>query len=209
MSRSLDVSLVISPTKFAHIVFRTKQLKVMVNWYARVLGTKSAYENDFAAFVTYDDEHHRLAFLQLPDLVEAPPQSIGLEHFAYTFESLGDLMQTYKRLKSEGISPAWTINHGPTTSLYYDDPDGNRVELQIDNFKSAAEALRELADIPRSAGVGAYRLRRSEIWAALRVVGAAPSGGAARAAQDARRPLGGRRVRGGWVLRLSSTRVQA
>ena len=140
MSRSLDLSLVISPTKFAHIVFRTKQLKVMVNWYARVLGTKSAYENDFAAFVTYDDEHHRLAFLQLPDLVEAPPQSIGLEHFAYTFESLGDLMQTYKRLKSEGISPAWTINHGPTTSLYYDDPDGNRVELQIDNFKSAAEA---------------------------------------------------------------------
>jgi hypothetical protein len=33
----------------------------------------------------------------------------------------------------------WTINHGPTTSLYYADPDGNRVELQIDNFETEAD----------------------------------------------------------------------
>ena len=31
------------------------------------------------------------------------------------------------------------INHGPTTSLYFRDPDGNQVELQIDNC-SLAEA---------------------------------------------------------------------
>ena len=30
----------------------------------------------------------------------------------------------------------WTINHGPTTSLYYQDPNGHRVELQIDNFET-------------------------------------------------------------------------
>jgi hypothetical protein len=33
----------------------------------------------------------------------------------------------------------YSINHGPTTSLYYSDPDGNRVELLVDNFATAEE----------------------------------------------------------------------
>ena len=47
---------------------------------------------------------------------------------------LGDLLFTYARLREHGISPYWCINHGPTTSLYFKDPDGNRVELQVDNL---------------------------------------------------------------------------
>ena len=33
----------------------------------------------------------------------------------------------------------WPINHGLTTSLYYADPDGNRVEFQVENFGTAKE----------------------------------------------------------------------
>jgi hypothetical protein len=33
----------------------------------------------------------------------------------------------------------WSINHGPTTSLYYQDPDGIRLEFQTENFPTAAE----------------------------------------------------------------------
>ena len=32
------------------------------------------------------------------------------------------------------------MNHGPTTSIYYRDPDGNELETQVDNFKNAYEA---------------------------------------------------------------------
>jgi hypothetical protein len=28
------------------------------------------------------------------------------------------------------------MNHGFTTSLYYVDPDGNEVEIQVDNYKN-------------------------------------------------------------------------
>jgi hypothetical protein len=35
-----------------------------------------------------------------------------------------------------------TINHGTTTSLYYTDPDGNKIELQIDNFDTVAEGTK-------------------------------------------------------------------
>ena len=32
------------------------------------------------------------------------------------------------------------VQHGPTTSLYYRDPDGSLAELQIDNFASPLQA---------------------------------------------------------------------
>jgi hypothetical protein len=35
-----------------------------------------------------------------------------------------------------------TINHGTTTSLYYKVPDGNKIELQIDNFDTVAEGVK-------------------------------------------------------------------
>ena len=47
---------------------------------------------------------------------------------------MGDLLDTYRRLKARGIAPYWPIHHGLTLSLYYRDPDGNLVELQVDNF---------------------------------------------------------------------------
>jgi len=124
----------ISPAKFAHAVLRTTRFKEMTDWYRTVLGAKVMYENQFLAFMTYDDEHHRIAIAAFPGIVDRQPHSAGLDHLAYTYASIGDLVATYERLKAAGITPVVTINHGITTSMYYRDPDGNKVELQIDNF---------------------------------------------------------------------------
>mgnify|MGYP003335641172 CR=1 FL=1 len=32
--------------------------------------------------------------------------------------------------------PSWTVNHGNSTSFYYEDPDGNTVETMMDNYTS-------------------------------------------------------------------------
>jgi hypothetical protein len=61
----------------------------------------------------------------------------GTDHVAFTYGDLGDLLQTYRRLKTAGIEPYWCINHGPTISLYYKDPDGSRIELQVDTMPSS------------------------------------------------------------------------
>jgi catechol 2,3-dioxygenase-like lactoylglutathione lyase family enzyme len=127
----------ITPAKFAHAVLRTTRLKEMVAWYTTVLNAKIAYENNFLAFMTYDDEHHRIAIAAFPGITERQPHSAGLDHLAYTYASLGDLVATYERLKAAGITPVVTINHGITTSMYYRDPDGGKVELQIDNYDNA------------------------------------------------------------------------
>ncbi len=137
--REVETSKVISPSKFAHIVLRTRNLAKALAWYANVLGTEVVFKNDFVAFVTYDEEHHRLALVVTPQEDSAPPGAAGLDHFAYGFDDFGDLMASYKRLRDIGIKPVWSINHGPTTSLYYEDPDGTRLELQVDNFATEEE----------------------------------------------------------------------
>lgn len=127
----------IAPAKFAHAVLRTTRFKEMTDWYRTVLNAKIGYENNFLAFMTYDDEHHRIAIAAFPGVIERTPHAAGLDHLAYTYASLGDLVATYERLKAAGITPVVTINHGITTSMYYRDPDGNKVELQIDNYDDA------------------------------------------------------------------------
>jgi hypothetical protein len=38
------------------------------------------------------------------------------------------------------MHPSWSTNHGPTTSIYYNDPDGHRIETQVDNSDTVEEA---------------------------------------------------------------------
>src|SRR5689334_7807521 len=111
------MATVIPPLKLAHIVFRTNQLDPMKQWYCTVLGAHVVFENPMIAFLTYDDEHHRIALVNLPGLEPHGAHTVGTDHVAFTFASLADLLTTYERLKGLEITPYWCVNHGPTTSM--------------------------------------------------------------------------------------------
>lgn len=128
----------IAPEKIAHVLLRTANAEPLVEWYRIVLEAEIALANPFVSFLTFDDEHHRIAIAQIPGTAAAPPGAAGLEHVAFTYRTPDDLFATYERLKGLGIEPYWTINHGPTISFYYRDPDGNQIELQIDIYPDTA-----------------------------------------------------------------------
>ncbi len=131
---------IVPPQRLAHIVLRTSRLQDMVDWYSTVLGAKPAFMNEILAFLSYDEEHHRIAFINIPGLAPQPEGITGFHHAAFTYASLTELMATYKRLRDLGIKPIFPINHGPTTSMYYADPDGNQIELQVDNYDNIEDA---------------------------------------------------------------------
>jgi len=139
----------VAPKKFAHAVLRTKgRYDEMVQWYRTVLNARVVAQAPHMAFLSYDDEHHRIAIVNTPHASPRDPNAEGLDHLSFTYGSLADLLATYARLKAAGIEPFCPVNHGPTTSLYYHDPDRNRIELQIDNFadlEEATELLKSLA----------------------------------------------------------------
>jgi catechol-2,3-dioxygenase len=123
-----------SPIKFAHVVLKSPRYAEMLDWWLDFLEGSVRHGNDFISFLSYDDEHHRIAIVNMPDLESRSSKSEGLEHFAFTYASIDDLFGQYERMKAKGISPYWTINHGMTLSAYYRDPDGNQVETQVDSL---------------------------------------------------------------------------
>ena len=124
----------IQPSQLAHIVLRTPQFAQMRAFYLKLLNAHVAWESDFACFMSYDEEHHRIVIMNMPHLAPVGTQAAGLEHFAFTYRKLGALLANYARLREEGIHPVWCVNHGFTTSIYYADPDGNMIETQFDNM---------------------------------------------------------------------------
>ena len=138
-----------SPIRISHIVLQTNNPKALQDWYCTVLEGEMVHDAGLISFMSYDDEHHRVAFIN-PGALEARkpgegPHDLragresGLHHIAFTLANLSDLLETYSRLKAKGIVPFWCINHGVTTSMYFRDPDNNQVELQIDNFATSKE----------------------------------------------------------------------
>lgn len=129
------------PDLLAHFVVKTARAQEMIDWYGTVFGARVVHEGRRIVFLTWDEESHRLALAKLPRFVRYlfPFSRIrrkvyGIDHVSFTYHSAERLLRNYERLKHEGILPVWAINHGPTTSLYYEDPEGIRLEFQAENF---------------------------------------------------------------------------
>jgi catechol-2,3-dioxygenase len=138
----------------SHYGIRARKYREMIEWYKTVFGARIQHENEFLAFMTFDQEHHRLVIFEDPETVDRVPTAAGVDHIGYGVADHGDLVATYERLASHGIIPFTQLNHRFTTSLYYRDPDGNEVEFSVDNFPTKAECAafvnsEEMAEIGR------------------------------------------------------------
>jgi catechol 2,3-dioxygenase-like lactoylglutathione lyase family enzyme len=136
----------LAPDYLAHFVVKTPRCQQMIDWYRTVFGARVLHEDKQLAFLTWDEESHRLAMAKVPSVLRFVfpfarfrRKVMGVDHIGFTIGSLEQLLTNYERLKKVGITPVWCINHGPTTSMYYEDPDGTRLEFQVENFATAAE----------------------------------------------------------------------
>jgi catechol-2,3-dioxygenase len=126
------------PVQIAHVVLRTTTdaFPKMVEFYTTFFGGTVTAQVPGMAFITFDSEHHRIAIFGAPNAKPRDAGTCGLEHIAFTHANLNDLLLAYKGRKSKGLEPVWCVNHGPTLSIYYRDPDGNNLETQIDTMDS-------------------------------------------------------------------------
>jgi catechol 2,3-dioxygenase len=89
--------------------------------------------------VSNDELDHRIVFFEVPEATVYPERRghTGLQHVAFSCTTIDDLLGTYVRLKKLGILPLWAADHGVGMSLYYQDPDQNRVEINASNYNDA------------------------------------------------------------------------
>jgi catechol 2,3-dioxygenase len=130
-----------------HVNLKTTRLQEMIDWYGKVIGSTPTFAFPGGAWLSNDGANHRIALLTSSKMIDDPDKlkHTGMHHIAFEYGSCDDLLDTYTRLKKDGIEPHMSLDHGMTMSFYYVDPDGNSVELQYDNFgdwKKSAEWMR-------------------------------------------------------------------
>ncbi|MEE8515812.1 MAG: hypothetical protein V3T02_04145, partial [Alphaproteobacteria bacterium] len=84
--------------------------------------------------LTYGDHDHRIAIFKKKGWGGKPDKPVGVSHLAFAYASLGELVFVYKQMKAWGYLPHRMLNFGNSTSFDYHDPDGNEVEIMMDNY---------------------------------------------------------------------------
>jgi catechol 2,3-dioxygenase len=128
--------------KFHHFNLKTTRLQEMVDYYSVLVGAEVIHQDDVGAWLSNDEANHRIALLAFPGFSDDSEKEThtGLHHTAFEYAGFDELNASYLRLKEAGIEPGFCIDHGMTFSYYYADPDGNHVELQVDNFGDWAKS---------------------------------------------------------------------
>jgi catechol 2,3-dioxygenase len=151
--------------RLQHLGMTTGNIDALLSWYRTVVGMELVHRTDSAtgdrdgaaaiksAWVTNDETNHRLAFVELPDLQNDADKARHhrIQHFAFEYRTLDELLGTYARLKTQGIRPVLCTDSGAQTAFYYLDPDGNSVELNVDNYGNSWTSGEHLRHSPEFA----------------------------------------------------------
>jgi len=96
-------------------------------------------------FMTLGENFHALDVFPNPDPAAAqrPKQGqIGLFHIAFEVASYRDLKEAYCRLLEHGVPISHATDHVSQRSIYFSDPDGNRLEIYYE-MPDALQRFRE------------------------------------------------------------------
>lgn len=115
---------------FAHIGIYVADMATTVEFYTRVLGfsitDRARIRGADVVFLSRSpDEHHQIVMVPGRDL--RYPSTIN--QISFRVVSLTELRRIYAQLVAEGVSSLTPTNHGGSWSVYFSDPEGNRIEL--------------------------------------------------------------------------------
>jgi len=123
------------PLSMSHIGLYVHDLPKMEDFYTRVLGftvtDRGKVRGADIVFTSWDPkDHHQVA------LVSGRPKDLAYNHInqiSFRVASVEDLQTVWKRVKSEtDVTDMRAMDHGNAWSLYFRDPEGNRLEVFCD-----------------------------------------------------------------------------
>ena len=157
----MNTEIIIHP-KLQHVGLTTANLQAMLDWYREVIGltvnhlvkvpvgTSDGPTFTAVAFASNDEVNHRISIFEMPNVSIDRDRSghAKVQRIAFTYKALDDLLGTYVRLKNRGMLPVWAADQFFQTAIYYQDPDHNTVELNVNNFDDEWTVTEQLKALP-------------------------------------------------------------
>lgn len=135
------------PIRVGHLVLNVKDVEASTKFYTEILGFEISRRSDLGTFLTCGKIHHDLALFRAPeDALPVTAGQLGLNHFAVQVADFDDLKEVYENLLDQGVTMDHNTDHGMTSSVYFMDPDGNRIEFFCNNQDDPSEGLALMGD---------------------------------------------------------------
>jgi catechol 2,3-dioxygenase-like lactoylglutathione lyase family enzyme len=137
-------------TGLGHVGLYCNDLGKMRDFYSRVLGLTISDEDRQRGicFLSADPdaEHHELALAQAK---EPGQKTHNVQQVSFKVESLDDVRTFYHRVQDAGMRIDRTVTHGIACSVYFYDPEDNRIELYYTTPYNVRQPLGEPIDLDR------------------------------------------------------------
>ncbi len=126
----------IQPDRIGHVVIQVRDLARSTKFYSEVLGLQvMKVEPGIIFLASHGRDHHELAIMEVGASAPAPARhGVGLSHVAFRLTDEEALRSAYADLKRLEVHIVGAINHGVTKSVYFQDPDGNNLEVYCDGI---------------------------------------------------------------------------
>jgi catechol-2,3-dioxygenase len=143
---------------FSHIGIYVTDAARMEDFYTGVLGfsvtDRGLLGSTSLVFLSRDaKEHHQIV------LASGRPGGAGfnpINQISFRMADFAGLREMHRRLQKEGVSELAPVSHGNALSMYFKDPEGNRIELFVDTPWYVQQPVRIPMDM---------KLSDAEIWA--------------------------------------------
>ncbi len=141
---------------FSHFGFYVRDLERMADFYSRVLGfaisdrgeLDTPHDKVSLVFLTRDPrDHHQIV------LASGRPQSLPfnpINQISFRVQDFAGLRALHRAIQSEPVSEISPVSHGNALSVYFKDPEGNRIELFVDTPWYVTQPLRIPMDMSLS-----------------------------------------------------------
>jgi catechol 2,3-dioxygenase len=142
---------------FSHMGIFVTDPGRMEDFYTRVLGFAVTDRGPLGSltlvFLSRDPrEHHQIV------LASGRPASGGfnpINQMSFRMADFAGLREMHRRLQAEGVAELAPVSHGNALSVYFKDPEGNRIELFVDTPWYVQQPLRIPMDM---------KLADAELW---------------------------------------------
>ena len=133
---------------FSHVGLFVRDEAAMADFYERVLGFTVTDRGQLGAarlaFFSRDPhEHHQIVMVS--GRAETLPFNV-INQISFRVAGLAELRAAHDRVAAERVADLVAVTHGNAWSIYFLDPDGNRLEIFADTPWYVRQPLREPID---------------------------------------------------------------
>ena len=122
--------------RIGHCALRVTDVERSKNFYTQVLGFQVMEEDPDhgGVFMSLPGDGHTIDIIPVGEPKSAPSAAenrgrVGLVHIAFKVSSYEALRDAYQALQSHRVEVQRLMDHVSQRSIYFDDPDGNGLEI--------------------------------------------------------------------------------